>query len=211
MYRVSFYCFLYIAVVDDHDLSLHSLFPVIHATAFTPSILRLAIFEFVFASMCDGGRNSPMTEEVGAPNMMEVPHPEEPVMSSSSRGSSSSGSESDNAAQEEGSEAVDPRESSQSYVFGPSIIMVDRVRKMASLGYFAEGTAREPGEEVVLEPIEDEAIVFKDFFWSRDLHAPSTGPCLYSTQVLGEAPPTDPNAIAQLSKFYCKVPPHIYP
>jgi hypothetical protein len=105
-----------------------------------------------------------MIEEVRAPNMMEVPHPEEPVMSSSSRGSSSSGSESDNAAQEEGSEAVDPRESSQSYVFGPSIIMVDRVRKMASLGYFAEGTAREPGEEVVLEPTEDEAIVFKDFF-----------------------------------------------
>jgi hypothetical protein len=146
-----------------------------------------------------------MIEEVGAPNMMEVPHPEEPVMSSSSRGSSSSGSESDNAAQEEGSEAVDPRESSQSYVFGPSIIMVDCVWKMASLGYFAEGTAREPGEEVVLEPTEDEAIVFKDFFCSRDLHAPSTGPCLYSTQVLGAAPPTDPNAIAQLSKYFLAV------
>jgi hypothetical protein len=54
IYGVSFYCILYIAVVDDRDLSLHSLFPVIRATAFTPSLLRLAIFKF-FASMCEGG------------------------------------------------------------------------------------------------------------------------------------------------------------
>jgi hypothetical protein len=54
-YGVGFYCFLYIAIVDDRDLSLHSLFPVIRATAFTPSLLRLAIFKF-FASVCDGGQ-----------------------------------------------------------------------------------------------------------------------------------------------------------
>jgi hypothetical protein len=105
-----------------------------------------------------------MIEEVRAPNVMEVPHPEEPVVSSSSRESSNSGSESDADAKEEGSEAVDPRESSQSYVFGPSTVTVGRVRKMASLGYFTEGTVRESGEEVVPKPVEDEAVVFKEFF-----------------------------------------------
>jgi hypothetical protein len=36
---------------------------------------------------------------------------------------------------------MEPRESSRSYVFGPSIIMVGRIRQLASLGYFAEGAA----------------------------------------------------------------------
>jgi hypothetical protein len=108
--------------------------------------------------------NIRLIEEVKAPNMTEVPHSEEPVMSSSSRDSSSSGSESDTTAQEEGSEAMDLRESSRSYVFGPSTVTVGRVRKMASLGYFTEGTAWEPREEVVPEPVDDKVVVFKEIF-----------------------------------------------
>jgi hypothetical protein len=32
------------------------------------------------------------------------------------------------------------------------------------LGYFAEGVAREPREETILEPADDEVIVFEEFF-----------------------------------------------
>jgi hypothetical protein len=32
------------------------------------------------------------------------------------------------------------------------------------VGYFAEGSAREPGEEVIPEPAVDEAVVFEEFF-----------------------------------------------
>jgi hypothetical protein len=155
------------------------------------------------------GKCSPVIEEVGAPNVMEVPRLEEPVVSSSSGGSSSSGSESDADAQEEGSKAVDrsesdadaqeegskavdPRESSLSYVFGPSTITVGRIQKMASLGYFPEGTTREPGEEVVSELVEDEAIIFEEFFCIRAPHAPFASPCQHSTQVLGPDPPANP-------------------
>jgi O-methyltransferase involved in polyketide biosynthesis len=35
------------------------------------------------------------------------------------------------------------------------------------LGYFAEGAVRELWEEIVLEPAEDEAIVFEEFFTAR--------------------------------------------
>jgi hypothetical protein len=35
------------------------------------------------------------------------------------------------------------------------------------LGYFTEGAMREPEEEVVLEPTEDKAVVFEEFFAAR--------------------------------------------
>jgi hypothetical protein len=35
---------------------------------------------------------------------------------------------------------------------------------MEALGYFVEGSACEPEEEVILEPVADEAVVFEDFF-----------------------------------------------
>jgi hypothetical protein len=50
------------------------------------------------------GECSHVIKEVGAPNVTEVPHPEELVVSSSSGDSSSSGSKSDAAAQEGGAE-----------------------------------------------------------------------------------------------------------
>jgi hypothetical protein len=62
---------------------------------------------------------------------------------------------------------VDPRESSHSYVFGPSTVTVGRIRQLASLGYFVVGVTREPGEEIVSEPTEDEVVVFEVFFIGR--------------------------------------------
>jgi hypothetical protein len=35
---------------------------------------------------------------------------------------------------------------------------------MESLGYFVEGSSREPVEEIVPEPNSDEAVVFEEFF-----------------------------------------------
>jgi hypothetical protein len=49
-------------------------------------------------------------------------------------------------------------------VFGPSTVTVGRIQHLALLGYFAEGTAREQGEEVVSEPMKNKAVVFKEFF-----------------------------------------------
>jgi hypothetical protein len=59
---------------------------------------------------------------------------------------------------------MDPRESAWSYDFGASTITVGHIRQLEALGYFAEGSACEPGEEVVLNPADDESIVFEEIF-----------------------------------------------
>jgi hypothetical protein len=59
---------------------------------------------------------------------------------------------------------VDEGSRMQSYVFGPSTMTVSHIRGMIDNGYFAEGMAREPGEETALEPHSDEAMVFEEFF-----------------------------------------------
>jgi hypothetical protein len=93
------------------------------------------------------------------------------VSGSSSRDTSDNRSGDGIDAQGKGSEAVDPRESSRGYVFGPSTIIVGHIRQLASLGYFAEGAVQEPGEEVISELAEDKAIVFKELF-TAGLHMP---------------------------------------
>jgi hypothetical protein len=35
---------------------------------------------------------------------------------------------------------------------------------LEALGYFIEGSAREPGEEVIPDPGDDEDVVFEEFF-----------------------------------------------
>jgi hypothetical protein len=109
----------------------------------------------------------PMIEEVGAPNVMEVPHPEVQTMSPSLWGSSENGPESVVDTLEEGSKVVDPRESYRSYVFAPSTITVGCIKKMASLHYFTKDEAWERREEVIPEPTDDEAMVFEEFFIVR--------------------------------------------
>jgi hypothetical protein len=41
---------------------------------------------------------------------------------------------------------------------------VGHIRQLESLGYFTKVSARDSGEETILEPVDDEAIVFKEFF-----------------------------------------------
>jgi hypothetical protein len=51
------------------------------------------------------------------------------------------------------------------YYYGHSAVIVSCVRKMIDRGYFAIGDARVPGEETILKPDSDEAIMFEEFLW----------------------------------------------
>jgi hypothetical protein len=59
---------------------------------------------------------------------------------------------------------IDLWKSGRSYDFGASTITVGHIRQLEVLIYFAEGSAREPGEETTPEPANDEAVVFEEFF-----------------------------------------------
>jgi hypothetical protein len=59
---------------------------------------------------------------------------------------------------------VDACEASHNFLFGPSTVIVSRIREMASLHYIIDGDARTPGQEVILEPIDDKVVVFEKFF-----------------------------------------------
>jgi hypothetical protein len=67
-------------------------------------------------------------------------------------------------AQAKESKTVDPRESSQSYNFGSSIVTIGHIHQLAALGYFVKGSTREPGEEVIPKPTDDVVIMFEEFF-----------------------------------------------
>jgi hypothetical protein len=76
---------------------------------------------------------------------------------------------------------------------------------MESLDYFAEGSAREPGEEIVPEPNSDEAVVFEEFF--------TVGLWMLPHRVLTEIllkfwvqlHQLTPNTIVQMSKYFWAV------
>jgi hypothetical protein len=59
---------------------------------------------------------------------------------------------------------LDLRESKRSYDFGPITVTIDHIRQLEALGYFIEGFAHEPGEEVVLDPGNNEVVVLEEFF-----------------------------------------------
>jgi hypothetical protein len=151
------------------------------------------------------GDHSLVIEEVGIPDTAEVPHPEETATISSSRDTSNSQSDDGTGTQGEGSKAMDPRESSRSYVFGPLTITVGCIRQLASLGYFVEDVARELGEEVVLEPVDDEAVVFEEFFMVglRMPPQPVLADILVKFRV--QLHQLTPNVVAQLSKYFWAV------
>jgi hypothetical protein len=44
------------------------------------------------------------------------------------------------------------------------LVTVSHIWQLESIGYFAEGSVHESGEETVPEPNTDEAIIFKEFF-----------------------------------------------
>jgi hypothetical protein len=43
-------------------------------------------------------------------------------------------------------------------------VIVSRIQKMIDQRYFTEGGSRASGEETILEPENDEAIILKEFF-----------------------------------------------
>jgi hypothetical protein len=109
------------------------------------------------------GERSPVIEEVVG-GEKEVSRQEETLTGSSSRDASSDKFGYCTEAQGKESETVDPHESSRSYDFGASTVTIGRISQLETLGYFAKGSTCEPGEEVVPEPADDEAIIFEEFF-----------------------------------------------
>jgi hypothetical protein len=146
--------------------------------------------------------HSSVIKEVVGVSEMEVPRPEERVVDSSPGDTSDDRSGDDTDTQGEGSEAVDLRESSRNYEFGSSIITVGRVRQLAALGYFTEGSMQDLEEEVILEPAEDKAVVFEEFF-AAGLRMPPQkvlADILVKFQV--QLHQLTPNVFAQLSKYF---------
>jgi hypothetical protein len=57
-------------------------------------------------------------------------------------------------------DVIDPPKPAWSYDFRASSVTVGRIQQLESLVYFAEGSAREPGEETV--PEQNVAIAFEE-------------------------------------------------
>jgi hypothetical protein len=141
-------------------------------------------------------------EAAAAGDMTEVVRPDERTMSSSLGESSDNEHESATNLLEEQIGAMDPSETSWSYVFGPSMVTVNHIHRMSSLHYFNKGDALAFREEVVPEPANDEEVVFKEFFTTR-LRMPSR-PTLADIlhKFWLQLHQLTPNAIAQLSKYF---------
>jgi hypothetical protein len=86
------------------------------------------------------------------------------ALTSSSSSDSSLGEASSDVSEAGAGDTIDPRELAWSYDFEMSSVTVGRIRQLESLGYFVEGSAREPGEETIPEPNDDEVVVFEEFF-----------------------------------------------
>jgi hypothetical protein len=123
----------------------------------------------------------------------------------SSSSDSSSGEDASDVAKAVAEDTVDPRELAWSYDFEMSSVTVGRIRQLESLGYFTEGSAREPGEETVPELNDDEVVAFEEFF-TMGLCMP---PCPAFTEILlkfqVQLHQLTLNAIAQLSKYFWAV------
>jgi hypothetical protein len=105
-----------------------------------------------------------VADATGAEIPAEIVPQEEHADSSSVNCGSDGEHESDVGLQGDEDVVVDVVEASRIYCFGPSTVMVSRIREMSSLSYFAEGDACAPREETVPKPVDDEVIVFKEVF-----------------------------------------------
>jgi hypothetical protein len=126
----------------------------------------------------------------------------EPSTASSSSDASFGGAASDEV---EAEDTVDPHEFAQSYDFGSSSVTVGRIWQLESLWNFAKGSAREPREEIVPVPNDDEVVVFEEFFavGLRMPPHPALTEILLKYRV--QLHQLTPNAIAQLSKYFWAV------
>jgi hypothetical protein len=150
------------------------------------------------------GEHSPVQEEVVGVEAA-VPRPKVCATDSSSKNDTSDQSGGESGDGDEASRAVNQRESERSYDFGASIIIVGRIRQLEALGYFPEGSACEPGEEVIPKPADNKAVVFEEFFAAglQRLPQPVLTDILVNYKV--QIHQLTPNAFAQRSKYFWAV------
>jgi hypothetical protein len=88
-----------------------------------------------------------------------------------------------------------------SFYFGPSTVTDRWIRAVVDVGYFTHSMGCEPREENVLEPWDDEAVVFEEFFMAglRVPPHPVLADILLKYQI--QIHQLMPNAIVQLSKY----------
>jgi hypothetical protein len=154
-------CLLYIVPGGGNpNFTPHLLTTPMFALANSPSLSCTCLNLHEMLALAMEGEGSHVIDIVG--NAPRGPLPEA-LTASSSFDASSSRAASD-VAETEDELSVDPRKLARSYEFGASSVTVGRIHQMESLGYFTEGSVREPREEIVLEPNSDEDVIFEDFF-----------------------------------------------
>jgi hypothetical protein len=141
------------------------------ALVLPPSLLQ---FSFKLHSLLVGvmeGEGFPILDVVGDESKvslsevsMKVPLSKVSTTGSSSDDSSEAVTSDDAETQVEDTLVLDPHEAVRSYDFGASSVTVGRIHQLESLGYFAEGSVHEPGEEIIVELADDKAIVFYGYF-----------------------------------------------
>jgi hypothetical protein len=99
-------------------------------------------------------------------------------------------------------DTTDPCELARSYDFEASSVIVNCIRQLESQGYFVEGSARELGEETVLEPNVDEVVVFEEFFAAELQMMPLPNISKIFLKFWVQLHQLTPNAIAQMLKYF---------
>jgi hypothetical protein len=62
------------------------------------------------------------------------------------------------------SEGGSGNENSRTYYFKSSTITIGKIKEMVEKDYFPKGGARAPGTETVPEPVDNEVVVYEDYF-----------------------------------------------
>jgi hypothetical protein len=106
------------------------------------------------------GESKPVIDIVG--DTLKAPLPE--ASTASSWSDASSGGAASDVAKAKAEDARDLRKLPWSYDFGASLVTVGCIQQLESMRYFAKGSAHKPREETVLEPNNDEVVVFEEFF-----------------------------------------------
>jgi hypothetical protein len=88
-----------------------------------------------------------------------------------------------------------------SYYFGPSTMIVSHIPEMTDRGYFSKCSAHTLGEEIILEPENDKAVVFEEFFTAGLSMPPHPALVDILLKFRVQLHQLTPNTIGQLSKY----------
>jgi hypothetical protein len=135
-------------------------------------------------------------EEIIVSAELEHVFGENPTVSDGERYATSLNAEDDLG--EGASDSAKPR----SCYFGSSTITVEKIKEMEERGYFLESEGRAPGTESVLEPNNDEAVVYGDFFITGLRMPPHPAPANILLHFQAQLHQLTPNAIRQLSNIF---------